>query len=236
MDVSSGRTWLFAPIGDFGPGGPHPDPWLAFGARSRYIRKRMGVTRILDLIVIVLLATVLLMPRPDATVKQALNVDPESRERVAELQAMLVGHPDDADASAELANIFLDGHRPDWALATVDGTLAYHPDDFRLYHLRAIAFADRFEGGPAAEAAQKALALCEASPPPKGAPGCGDAAHSRIALLASTLAAVSRVDMKAAPYLAKDRIYEQLHPAFLPKPKARSGDRSPRPSPPAAVP
>ena len=31
----------------------------------------MGITRILDLIVIILLATILLMPRPDATVKAA---------------------------------------------------------------------------------------------------------------------------------------------------------------------
>ena len=79
----------------------------------------MGVTRILDLIVIMLLATVLLMPRPDATVKPALTLDPERRARVAELQSMLVGQPDAVDASLELANIFLDGHRPDWALATV---------------------------------------------------------------------------------------------------------------------
>ena len=80
----------------------------------------MGVTRILDLIVIMLLATVLLMPRPDASVKPALTLDPERRARVAELQSTLIGRPDAVDASVELANIFLDGHRPDWALATVD--------------------------------------------------------------------------------------------------------------------
>ena len=55
----------------------------------------MGITRILDLIVIILLATILLMPRPDATVKAALNVDGERRERVAELQSILIGRPDD---------------------------------------------------------------------------------------------------------------------------------------------
>ena len=187
----------------------------------------MGVTRILDLIVIVLLATILLMPRPDATVKPALNIDGERRERVAELQSMLLGRPDDADAAIELGNIYLDGHRPDWTLATVGSALRFHPDDYRLHHLRAIAYADRFEGTPASEAADRALALCERTA--AAGPPCGDAAHSRLALLARTLAAVARVDMKKAPYLAKERIFEQLHPAFLPKPRAEK----PRPAKPA---
>jgi hypothetical protein len=182
----------------------------------------MGVTRILDLIVLALLATVILMPRPDATVKPALAVDPELRARVAELQSTLIGRPDDVDASMELANIFLDGHRPDWALVTVTAAQKYHPGDYRLFHLRAIAYADRFEGEPAFEAAQQALALCE-RPPPPGVPACGPAAQSRLTLLASTLEAVSRVDMKKQPYLAKERIFQTLHPTFIPKPRAKTG-------------
>ena len=72
----------------------------------------MRVTRILDLIVLLLLATVLLIPRPDATVKPALAVDPELRDRVAELQSRLVGKPDDADSALELANALgLEGYR-----------------------------------------------------------------------------------------------------------------------------
>ena len=106
----------------------------------------MGVTRILDLIVIILLATVVLMPRPDASVKPALTLDPERRARVAELQSTLIGRPDAVDASVELANIFLDGHRPDWALATVTAAAKRHPNDYRIHNLRAIAYADRFEG------------------------------------------------------------------------------------------
>ncbi len=174
----------------------------------------MGITRILDLIVVLLLATIILMPRPDASVKPALNVDAERRERVAELQAVLVGHPDDAAASIELANIFLDGHRPDWALEIVATALKFHPDDFRLQHVRAIAYADRFESAPAYSAAQDALALCEKSA------GCDDASHSRLALLVSTLKSVAGVDMRDKPYLAKDRIFQALHPVYVPRPKA----------------
>ena len=175
----------------------------------------MRVTRILDLIVLVLLATVLLMPRPDATVKPALAVDPELHDRVAELQSRLVGKPDDADAALELANIYLDGHRPDWALATVGPLARARPDDFRFQHLRAIAYADRFEGAPAFEAASKALALCESAP--AGMPACGDATHARLSLLRSTLESIAGVDMKNQPYLAKERIFQKLHPVWVPK-------------------
>ncbi len=182
----------------------------------------MGVTRILDLIVIVLLATILLMPRPDATVKPALNVDGERRERVAELQSILIGHPDDAAATLELANIYLDGHRPDWALAAATSAARFHPDDYRLHHLRAIAYADRFESAPAYEAAQQALALCERAAQPPGVPACDEAVRGRISLLTTTLQAIAHVDMKGAPYLAKEKILHELHPAFLPRPKQKA--------------
>jgi hypothetical protein len=181
----------------------------------------MRVTRILDLIVLVLLATVLLMPRPDATVKPALAVDPELHDRVAELQSRLVGKPDDADAALELANIYLDGHRPDWALATVGPLARSRPDDFRFQHLRAIAYADRFEGAPAFEAASQALKLCESAP--AGMPACNDAVHARLSLLHSALESVAGVDMKNQPYLAKERIFEKLHPAYVPKPPRKPG-------------
>jgi hypothetical protein len=182
----------------------------------------MGVTRILDLIVIILLGTIVLMPRPDASVKPALAIDPERRERVAELQSVLAGRPDDVEAGVELAKIFLDGHRPDWALATVTAAMKAHPQDYRLFHLRAIAYADRFEGEPAFDAAQTALGLCEKQPRPPGSADCGPAERSRLVLLASALEAVAKVDMKKQPYLAKERIYEKLHPTFIPKPKPKA--------------
>jgi hypothetical protein len=191
----------------------------------------MGVTRILDLIVIILLATILLMPRPDATVKSALNVDGERRERVAELQSILMGHPDDAAASIELANIYLDGHRPDWALAAATSALRFHGSDYRLYHLRAIAYADRFEGAPASEAAELALSLCDQERQPPGVPPCDDAVRGRISLLDTTLRSIAHVDMKGMPYLAKEKIFHALHPTFVPKPKLGQHGEGKKPSP-----
>src|SRR5262245_56974357 len=182
----------------------------------------MGVTKILDLLVLVLLATVILIPRPDASVKPALTLDPERRARVAELQSTLLARPETVEASVELANIFLDGHRPDWALAAVSAAAKYHPNDYRIHHLRAIAYADRFEGEPAFDAVKRAVELCDANPAPAGAPACGDAARSRLGLLAATLEEVSKVDMKKQPYLAKERIFKSLHPTFIPKPKPKA--------------
>jgi hypothetical protein len=189
----------------------------------------MRVTRILDLIVIVLLAVVLLMPRPDVTVKAALRLPPEWRERVAELQARLVAQPDAVEPAIELANIYLDGHRPDWALATVGSVLPAHENDFRLHHLRAIAYADRFESAPAFEAASRALAQCELNAP--GATPCSDAARGRLNLLKSTLESVAGIDMRADPALAKEKIMQRLHPTYLPKrigkPGAKAGAGAP---------
>ena len=196
----------------------------------------MRVTRILDLIVIVLLGVVLLMPRPDVTVKAALKLPTERRERVAELQARLVAQPDAVEPAIELANIYLDGHRPDWALATVGSILPAHEGDFRLHHLRAIAYADRFESAPAYEAATRALLLCERGDPEAGHP-CSDADRGRLHLLTSTLRSVAGIDMRKDPALAKERIMESLHPIWVPKtgtkvkPKAKP---APAPGAPAA--
>jgi hypothetical protein len=176
----------------------------------------MRVTRILDLLVIALLGVVLLMPRPDVTVKAALRLPAERRDRVAELQARLVAQPDAVEPAIELANIYLDGHRPDWALATVGSIFAAHESDFRLHHLRAIAYADRYESAPAFEAASRALALCEQADPEAGHP-CSDADRGRLYLLKSTLQSVAGIDMRKDPALAKERIMERLHPAYVPR-------------------
>jgi hypothetical protein len=194
----------------------------------------MRVTRILDLIVIVLLAVVLLMPRPDVTVKAALKLPPERRERVAELQAVLAASPAAVEPAIELANIYLDGHRPDWALATLGSVLPSHEGDFRLHHLRAIAYADRFESAPAFEAASRALALCERD---DAASPCGEGDRARLNLLKSTLQSVAAIDMRKNPALAKEKIMGSLHPVWVPRKKAPVRPAAPKaPSPVAPAP
>lgn len=196
----------------------------------------MRLTRILDILVLLLLATVLVMPRPDATVKTALVLAPERRERAAELQAHLLGSPDDVPASLELADLFLDGHRPDWALATVGHLLPAHADDYRLQLRRAVAYADRFEASPAFEAADRARTLCEGSPVP-GVPPCDEAVRGRITLLRDTLDRIKGLDMRTNLAVAKDKIFEGLHPVWLMKPgKKIAPNAAPKPAPAPAAP
>lgn len=185
----------------------------------------MRVTRILDIFVLLLLAVLLILPRPDATAKAALPLAAAQRERVAELQSSLLGQPDDVNARLELANLFLDGHRPDWALATIQPALALHDRDYRLQDVRAIAYADRFEAPPAFAAATISLGLCErfaAGDPVAHIPPCGEAAHARLSLLHDTLERIHGLDMKSNLPLAKERILEALHPAWIPRPRAAS--------------
>ena len=182
----------------------------------------MRLTRILDILVLLLLATLLVMPRPDATVKAALPLSPERRQRVAELQAHLLGAPDDVNGTLELADLFLDGHRPDWTLATVGHLLPQHGNDYRLQLRRAVAYADRFESAPAFAAASQTWDLCN-GPRVANVPECDEAIRGRVSLLRDTLERVKGIDMRTNPAMAKDKIFEGLHPVWLmkkPPPKA----------------
>jgi hypothetical protein len=218
----------------------------------------MRVTRVLDILVLLLLGTLVVMPRPSVTVKPALALGPERRERVAELQAHLLGTPGDLTARLELADLFLDAHRPDWALATVNRALPQYDADYRVHSTRAVAYADRFEAAPAFQAATRALELCEASPPPaqpggreagasSPAPGaepqapgapppCGEAPLARLHLLHDTLERVKGIDMRENPALAKDRIFEGLHPTWIKKPRPPTPGPTLAPPTPAARP
>jgi hypothetical protein len=198
----------------------------------------MRVTRVLDVLVLLLLATLVVMPRANVTVKAALPLSPERRERVAELQAHLLGAPDDVAGAIELADLFLDGGRPDWALATVGALFPGHDADYRLHFRRAVAYADRFESSPAFDAADRALALCNAPPAPD-VPPCDDTSRARLGLLHSTLNRIKGIDMRHNPALAKDRIFEGLHPVWVPRnrrsPNPPSGKPA-APTPPARPP
>ncbi len=192
------------------------------------------VTRVLDIAILLLLAAAILIPRPDAKVKPALSSDPAVRQRVAELQVQLLAAPDNATAALELADIFMDLRHPDWALASLEGPMNAHPDDFRLHHLASLALADHFEPGPAFTEAQKALALCDGG----SSVPCGEAERGRLALLQSTLERIKHMDMRRDPNSAKAKLIEGLRMTFIPKknskaaPKAGESEKKPAPTAP----
>jgi hypothetical protein len=171
------------------------------------------VTRVLDLAILLLLAAAVLMPRPDVKVKPALPQDLAMRQRVAELQTQILAAPGDSAAALELAGIFMDLRHPDWALASLEGALDAHPDDYRLHHRASLALIDHFEPAPAYAEAQKALTLCESG----SSVPCGEAELGRLDLLKSTLERVKGMDMRRDPNAAKAELYKALRMTFIPK-------------------
>jgi hypothetical protein len=172
-------------------------------------------TRVLDLAILLLLAVAIVLPRPDVRVKAALAVDASSRDRVAELQTRLLQEPGDAEASLELADIFLDARRPDWALASLSKAAEAHPQDHRLASRRSLALADHFEARPAFDSATRALELCRAG----SSVTCGEGELARLELLVSTLDRIKNIDMRKDPNSAKAEILKALRPTYLPPKK-----------------
>jgi len=183
------------------------------------------VSRIFDLAILALLAVAILMPRPDVKVKPALPESSPARHRVAELQARLLGAPDDAAVALELSGIFMDVAHPEWALAALDSALRAHPDDHRLHLARSLAFVDHFEAGYAYAEAMRAMTLCEAG----SVVPCDEAEHGRMVILKSTLERIKHMDMRRDPNSAKDQIIKGLRQTFVPRPKP-----APRAAPPPA--
>ncbi len=190
------------------------------------------VNRIFDLAILALLAVAILMPRPDVKVKPALAESSPVRQRVAELQAQLVGSPADPGPALELAGIFMDVAHPEWALATLDSALAAHPDDHRLHLARSLAFVDFFEAGYAYAEAMRAITLCESG----SAAPCDEADHGRMVILKSTLNRIKHMDMRRDPNSAKEQIIKGLRATFVPRPKLRLKPEKPAAEPAAAPP
>ena len=172
-------------------------------------------TRVLDLAVLALVAVAVLLPQPDVVVQPGLKLDPEQRERVAELEAALAADPGEPNLSLELSDLFMDARHPDWALATVTRALDRQPHDHRLHGRRSMALAEHFEAGPAHQAAEKAVSLCESG---STAP-CGEGDRTRLSFLRDTLARVKDLDMRSDPNTAKERILRAMKPAYIPPAK-----------------
>jgi hypothetical protein len=176
------------------------------------------VTHVLNLAVILLLAVMLLLPRPDAKVKPALEMGAENRTQVVELQTRLLAAPEDTEAALRLSDIFLDERHPDWALAVLQPAVEAHPNDHRLHWRRSLALAEHFAPAGAHQAATRALALCQTG----SARPCGDATLARLQILESTLARVKDIDMRQDPNTAKKRLIEAMHPTYLRKPRKKA--------------
>src|ERR1044071_2790325 len=95
-----------------------------------------------DFVGVILVAFVVLFPQPGVSVLHALpRAGSHDLDRISELQAHLIGAPDDVDDALELADLYLWQWRPDWSLATLGPLAERHANDFRIQFAIAIAHA-----------------------------------------------------------------------------------------------
>lgn len=170
------------------------------------------VTRILDIAVLLLLATAILLPKADARIAPVMRLSSEDLVRVAELETRVMTAPDDAAAALELSDWYLDGRRPDGAIVVASRALDRAPSDHRLWGRRALALAEHFEAGAAWQSVERAVALCEGG----SSSPCGSSERMRLTFLRDALATVKDLDMRKDPNTARERLVRALRPAYLP--------------------
>jgi hypothetical protein len=185
----------------------------------------------LDAFAVILVGLVLLFPEAGVVVHPALErAGTHELDRIAELQAHMVGHPDDAEAAIELSELFLWQWRPDWSLATLGGVLTRHPDDFRLHFGMAVAHADRFDFRSAKASIDSAEAACQHDPV-----RCSEANRVRMSVFDRAVGDVlaQHVNPLKDPNRAKEIIDSVMHTAKIPRPEDahRLFPAPPRPAP-----
>ncbi|MBI5479718.1 MAG: hypothetical protein HY906_12720 [Deltaproteobacteria bacterium] len=173
--------------------------------------------RFFDIFAVVALAVVLLMPRPGVEVKAAVEkLDRETEQRIAELQAALLGDPGDLEAAIAVAEIYRTIHRPEWALATLGPFRERAAGDYRVYFGIAMAQAERFELPDAHDAMGRALAACAKN---AGKVPCGAAPEARMRMVQNGLQRVidSKIDPRKRPEVVAEAMFGSLRATRIEK-------------------
>ena len=169
--------------------------------------------RILDVLALALAALVVLMPKPGIKTRPGLDgLDEAQRARSADLERQRAARPDDVAVAVDLAELYLRGHRPEWALQTLS-PLSGRPDH-RVGLGLAMAHADRYE----LHQAKRALDLASGACPRDAA--CGEPAQARLLLFHRSFDRVvaEGVRFDDDPHRARELILEGLHNARVPPP------------------
>ena len=183
--------------------------------------------RLFDLFAVVALALVVLMPRPSVVVQAAVEkLDRETEQRIAELQAALLGDPQNLEAAIEVAEIYRTVHRPEWALATLGPFRERAAADYRVYFGIAMAQAERFELADAHGAMGRALAACAKN---AGKVPCGAAPEARMRMVQMGLQRVmdSKIDPRKHPEVVAEAMFGSLRATRIEK--IRSSGKPPAP-------
>src|SRR5262245_5128800 len=126
------------------------------------------MTRLLDLLAILVVAVVVLLPQPSIRAYPAAQGDETDLDRLAALSDAHFLRPDDVGTAVELARAALQVDQPGWALATLrpflDGAGPPGPPgpvDYGVHQAAAFAYATLLRPDLALKEAEAGLAACE---------------------------------------------------------------------------
>jgi hypothetical protein len=160
---------------------------------------------LLDIAALAVLVILIVLPMPSRAidvlyVHDRAPLGPE----IAEAQADLARHPDDAIAASRLSDLLVRARQTDWAVrVAARAAQVPSPQKWRAQVAAAAAQAERVEFGPALEWAQRAMATCEE-------PGqdCPDFEKARLEMYVNALRAGwdSGIDPRTNPQGFQDAV------------------------------
>lgn len=196
------------------------------------------MTRLIDLIAVLIVALLVLLPQPGVVVQPALVGDKADLDRLAVLEDAVFRAPDDIEAAVELGRVYLRAEQPAWALAVLRPHLG--AGDYRVHQVMASAYATLLKPDLALKEAEAGIKACETA-----GPRCPEPAFIRLQYIANLVRDLAQlgIDPAREPLKAKLRVQAELRAAkaLPPSPSARKPvappapgkSQNPAPAPPA---
>lgn len=173
------------------------------------------MTRILDLVAVLIVAVVLLLPQPSVVAYPAAQGVQADLDQLAALQDAFSRQPGDEATAIELARAYLAVEQPAWAVAILAPLAERGAQKFETHQVLAFAYATLLRPADALREAERGLAVCEQKQ-------CAQPARIRLSYLAEMMRgpASQNVDPKKDPLRAKRLIGEALRATHAPVPPA----------------
>ena len=186
------------------------------------------MTRLIDLIAVLIVGLLVLLPQPGVVVQPALLGDKADLDRLAVLEDAVFRAPDDVDSAVELARAYLRAEQPGWAVAALRPHLT--KSDYRVHQVMASAYATLLKPELALKEAEAGLKACEAA-----GPRCPEPASIRLAYIANLVRDLAQlgIDPAREPLKAKQRVQAELRATKARPPSMFPMKPAPTPTPPS---
>lgn len=188
------------------------------------------MTRLIDLIAVLIVGLLVLLPQPGVVVQPALLGDKADLDRLAVLEDAVFRAPDDVDSAVELGRAYLRAEQPGWAVAALRPHLT--KNDYRVHQVMASAYATLLKPDLALKEAEAGLKACEAA-----GPRCPEPASIRLSYIANLVRDLAQlgIDPAREPLKAKQRVQAELRATKARPPSMFPMKPAPAPAPPSDV-